>query len=37
MNALSSQNIKAAQDAVFDVVIEKITIFVGSGGKAEIL
>jgi fructose-bisphosphate aldolase class II len=37
MNALSSQKIKAAQDAVFDVVIEKITNFVGSGGKAEIL
>jgi len=36
MNALSPQEIKAAQDAVFDVVIEKITNFVGSADKAEI-
>ena len=36
MNALSPQEIKAAQNAVFDVVIEKITNFVGSAGKAEI-
>lgn len=36
MNALSPQEIKAAQNAVFDVVIEKITNFVGSADKAEI-
>jgi fructose-bisphosphate aldolase class II len=36
MNALSPQKIRAAQDAVFEVVIEKITNFVDSAGKAEI-